>query len=116
MDFPLFAIFALFIIALTISAWWPVTFGHKRPVGSWLPCIAITVSSCMQFLFIVCLYRNLVLLDSSMRFARIGAPFCLIALLLAVGSRSLRADGRGGRIIVSAFLGLTIWGFFLTAH
>jgi hypothetical protein len=80
----------------------------------WIALISFTISSLLQLTFNVCLDKHLILLDSSLKFAVVGGPFGLIALLLAI-TKSMKAEG-SKELTVGASLGLVMWYIFVTLH
>jgi hypothetical protein len=103
------AIFVGAIFLFAIPAWLPVVLNPK----SWLrvrsAVIAFTVSDILQLVFVIGVGVRLFPLDFSIRFAAVGAPFCIVAMVLGV------AGGNVG-VIVSGFLSLLGWLFFILLH
>jgi hypothetical protein len=76
--------------------------------------MALTISSLLQITFSICLGAGLLMLGYSLRFAAVGAPCCVMALVL------VRNDPQKAReyyrVLLGAILGLFMWLFLVTLH
>ena len=107
-------IFVIFILAFTIRAWLPIISNRQLSLKYWIAILALTFSSLLQIVFNVCVGTGRLPLDYSLRFAAVGSPCCLIALVLA-SIDSKKVDTSKG-VVVGAILGLLMWYVFITLH
>src|SRR2546423_192704 len=107
-------IFTIAIWMFTIPVWRPIISGRQLPATYWTSIIALTFSSLLQIVFTICVGTDLIPLAYSLRFAVVGAPCCLIAIVLAIIKPAKAGESR--QVIGCAFLGLTMWLIFITLH
>jgi hydrogenase/urease accessory protein HupE len=107
-------IFSIAIGMFTIPMWLPINSGRQLPTTYWAAVVALTFSSLLQIVFNVCVDTELIPLAYSLRFAAVGAPCCLIAMLLAIINSPKANESR--RVIGCAIAGLTMWLIFTTLH
>jgi hypothetical protein len=74
----------------------------------------LTVSSLLQIAFISLVHEDVLTLDYSLKFAALGVPFCVVALVLA--SRGKPSSDGPRRPVLEASLGLAMWMFLTTLH
>ena len=74
----------------------------------------LSLSSLLQVIFIVLVDRNVLTADYSLRFAALGLPLCILALVLASRGKRKRDLARG--TVTCIILGLVMWMFLITAH
>jgi hypothetical protein len=107
-------IFAIAIGLFTIPVWRPITSGLKLPTAYWAAVCALTFSSILQIAFIYRVGTELIPLSDSGKFVTVGAPWCLIAMLVAIVYSARANEFR--LVIGCAILGLTMWFIFATLH
>jgi hypothetical protein len=107
-------IFSIAIGLFTIPVWEPITSGRRLSPIYWAAVIALTFSSSLQIVFNVCVDRELIPLAYSVKFAAVGAPCCLIAMLVAIINSAKANEFR--LVIGCAIMGLTMWLIFTTLH
>jgi hypothetical protein len=102
------------ILALSIPAWLPVILRRRLSPALWRSSIAFTFSSLLHLVFAICVDKRLLTLDYSLKFAALGIPCCVMALVLA--RRGVIQTGEPRGVVVSSTLGLIMWLFFITVH
>jgi hypothetical protein len=66
----------------------------------------------MTFIFLV--WKQVLTLDYSLKFAALGAPFCVLALLLVRREKQPNEGTRGP--VLEASVGLVMWMLLITIH
>jgi hypothetical protein len=107
-------IFTIAIGLFTIPVWRPITSGLKLPTAYWVAVGALTFSSVLQIAFIYRVGTEHIPLTYSAKFVTVGAPCCVIAMLVAIIHLARANEFR--LVIGCAILGLTMWFFFDTLH
>jgi hypothetical protein len=107
-------IFGAVILAFTVPARLPIISKRQLSPALWRALIALTISSLLQMIFNVCVGTGLLLLENSLRFAAVGAPCCVMALVLAQNDPQKAREYY--RVLLGAILGLFMWLFFITLH
>jgi hypothetical protein len=74
----------------------------------------LTLSSLLQIAFIVLVGKQALPLNYSLKFAALGIPFCVLALVLA--RRGKQSTNRPQGAVAGAWLGLVMWMFLITLH
>ena len=74
----------------------------------------LTLSSLVQFVFIVCVGARLIPLDYSLRFAAVGIPCAVIAIGFALSREQNFAMPREASI--GSTMGLVVWLLLITMH
>jgi hypothetical protein len=105
------AILIALVAASAIPACIPLL--RNRPVSSkyWKAAAIFALSALLQVALVVCVARQLLALDYSVRFAMIGIPTCVLALVVAK-----RGNDYSRGAIFSPSIGLVIWAFLITLH
>lgn len=113
MDISLALVLVGCVFLFTVSAWRTML---KRPGSAQAlgPVLFLTLSSLLQVAFIILVWREILTLDYSLRFAALGLPCCVLALILASRRKVQKDQPRGAAI--EAFLGLVMWMFLISAH
>ena len=116
MDAQLDVAFSALILVSVIPAWVPIAWNHQLWPKLGRPVIAVTLSALVQLAFVNCVARGLFTLDYSLRFAAVGIPCSVLALVL--GSKAKDSVGSRARVsvVVSSWLNLLIWLFLITLH
>ena len=104
-------ILILLIVASDVPVSISLSQDQTRPSEFWKAAVAIAASSCLQAIFIVCLSKQFLSLDHSIRFAAVGIPLCILALVLAK-----RGNFYSRGPLISASIGIVIWMIFITLH
>jgi hypothetical protein len=78
----------------------------------WKATGAVVFSACLQVVFVIFVDKNLLPLAYSFRFAVVGIPACLLAIIFATRTHG---KGRAGATISSS-IGLVIWAILITLH
>jgi hypothetical protein len=110
MDF----IFIAMVVAISIPALLPViqddplSISHRRAV------MAFAASSLLQIVFLIYIEKQTITLDYSSRFAALGVPCCILALVLK--HKDITRQYKSGGIMLGAILGLVMWFFLITLH
>ena len=107
-------IFCVCILTFTIPSWLPVVSKRRLSPALWRALVALTFSSLLQMIFNVCVGTGLLTLDHSLRFAAVGSPCCVMALVLARDDP--RREREYKRVVLGATLGLVMWLIFITLH
>ena len=106
---------AAILIALVAASAVPACIPLLRnlPVSSkyWIAVAIFALSAFLQAALIACVARQLLTLDYSVRFAMIGIPSCLLALVIAK-----RGNDYTHGAIFSPSIGLVIWMILITLH
>ena len=76
--------------------------------------IVFAFAASLQLLFIVLVSIGLLRLENSLKVAGVGAPCCLVALVLATKDRTEPSVSRG--VLYSSILGLAMWLVLITLH
>lgn len=79
------------------------------------PVLCLTLSSLLQVAFIALVAANVIRLESSLKFAALGLPICIVALALKWYSKRSGTGVPHGTVACSV-LGLVMWLFLVTAH
>ena len=108
------AVIAVFILLSAIPAWAPIVRNHQTWPLFRPSLVLFAASAVLQLVFVGCVGAGWLLLGHSVRFAEIGIPCCMLAIVLALTSRKGAAKSIG--LIVSSSLGLAVWLFFITLH
>jgi len=72
------------------------------------------LSSLIQLVFIACVGARLITLDYSLRFAAVGVPCVVIAIVFALSKEHELTMPRGA--LIGSSLGLAIWLLLITMH
>jgi hypothetical protein len=104
-------LFAILILIFTIPAWLPIL---SISPALWRARIAFTFSSLLQIAFDVCVGKQVLTLDYSLKFAAVGIPCCVMAVVLARADPTKASAYR--RVALGATVGLAMWLFFITLH
>ena len=107
-------LFTLFIIIFAAPAWLPIIRNRQLWPKLMQPLIAFSVSGALQLVFVNGVAMKLFLLNYSLRFAAIGVPCGILALVLCARSGA-SSSARVG-VVVSSWLSLAMWLFFITLH
>ena len=99
---------------LTIFPWQPILLRRPTSRESFRPVLLLTLSSLLQVTFILLVGGNVLTLDYSVRFAALGLPLCILALVLA-GRRKQEPDLPRGTV-TCVILSLVMWMFLITVH
>jgi hypothetical protein len=102
---------SVLVVTCAIPAWLPIISKRQLSPGLCKAIIALTFSSLLQIIFVVCVGMRLLTFDHSLKFAAVGIPCCLLAFVLA-----FRETRRTSGIILGAGLGLAMWLLFITLH
>jgi hypothetical protein len=113
MDMSVAALLGVCVLLFTISAWRPILM-RPRPAGALKPVLFLTISSLLQTAFIALVWRQILTLDYSLKFATVGIPCCALAVILARRGKQQNDQPRGAT--VEASIGLAMWMFLITAH
>jgi hypothetical protein len=76
------------VLLFTVPAWHPVFVGTSNSSASLRSAILLTLSFILQLVFIVLVGRNLLLLEYFLKFAALGLPLCIWALVSASRKKS----------------------------
>ena len=98
-------------VMCAIPAWLPIISKRQLSPGLWKAIIALTFSSLLQIIFVVCVGMRLLTLHHSLKFAAVGIPCCLVAFVLV-----FREISKTSGIISGAGLGLAVWLLLITLH
>lgn len=103
-----------YVAAVTFFAWLPFLLG--RPFSFWVikPVLLLTLSSVLQAIFIGLVGTGILLLEDSLKFAALGAPVSIGALVLAGGKK--RNPEFSVAVIACPILGLLMWILLITLH
>jgi hypothetical protein len=77
--------------------------------------LSFALSSLLQIIFITLVDRRLLTLNYSLKFAGMGIPACIVAIVLA---RRGNQNGHAlhGVMVISASLGLAMWVLLIMLH
>jgi hypothetical protein len=114
MDLGLAVVLIAYVVCSTLFTWQPIFLRRRTSRASFRPILFLTLSSVLQVTFIVLVGRDVLPLDYSLRFAALGVPFCILALVLASRSKGASDLPRGTATCIS--LGLVMWIFLTTVH
>jgi hypothetical protein len=78
----------------------------------WKAIGAVAFSACLQIIFVISVARNVLTLEYSLRFAIVGIPTCILAIVLA---KRGHGNWRPGATISPA-IGMVIWAILITLH
>lgn len=108
------AVLSICVLLFTIPAWWLTV--SKRPISTAAlkPILSFTLSSLLQIAFIVLVGKDMLPLSYSLKFAVLGIPFCVLALVLVRRAKQSSDPPRG--VVAGAWLGLAMWMFLITLH
>jgi len=102
------------VVVFAIPAWVSVVQGHKVWRTVWQPLIALSVSEALQLVFVNGVARGIFRLEHSLRFAAIGVPCSIVALVLCTRYK-FASRARIG-IVATAWLTLGMWFLLITLH
>jgi hypothetical protein len=102
------------VLLFTVSAWKQIIFRRPISTASLSPAMSLTVSSLLQITFISLVQKQVLTLDYCLKFAALGVPFCVLALVLA--RRGKQSNDGPRRPVLEAFLGVAMWMFLITFH
>jgi len=105
-------VFLCLIAASLIPLCIPLT--KREPLSSkyWKASCIAALSPALQAIFVVSVEKGALTLDYSIRFAAIGVPACILAIVLAIKANDRwRTD-----VIVTSSIGLFIWAILVTLH
>jgi hypothetical protein len=109
---------AALLVALVLASALPVLLPILSNVqilpGYRISVIACVFNALLQIAFIVLVERQSLQLNSSLKFAAVGIPCCILALITARRGDSRGKSPRGA--IASASLGLAMWMILITLH
>jgi hypothetical protein len=90
-------VLSICVLLFTARAWTPIILRRPISPAALSAALSLTVSSLLQMTFIFLVWKQVLTLDYSLKFAALGAPFCVLALLLVrrdkqpnEGARDLR--------------------------
>jgi hypothetical protein len=106
-------VLSICVLLFTVPAWKPIILRRPISTASLGPALSLTVSSLLQITFICLVQKQVLTLDYSLKFAALGVPFCVWALVLARGKRS---NDRPRGPVLEASLGLAMWILLITIH
>ena len=102
------------VLLFTVPAWHSVFVRTSNSSASLKPAVLLSLSSILQLVFIVLVGRELLLLEDSVKFAALGIPMCVWALVSAsrkkLGARAPRST------VYCVVSGLIMWLFLITLH
>jgi hypothetical protein len=101
------------IVGFLIPAWLPIAWGGNSSPNRWKPLVLVTTSLLLELLFVNLITFGPLTLDYSLRFAAVGVPTSILALVLAL-KMDRNAAPRG--LFVSSGLSLLMWFFLITMH
>jgi len=78
----------------------------------WKAIGAVAFSAYLQTIFVISVAKDMLTLDYSLRFAIVGIPSCILAIVLA---KRGHGDWRPGATISPA-IGMIIWAILITLH
>jgi hypothetical protein len=107
-------VLSICVLLFTVWAWKPLILGRPISTASLRSALSLTVSSMLQITFIFLVWKQALTLDYSLKFAALGAPFCVLALVL-VGRGKQTSDGPLGPVLETS-LGLAMWVLLITIH
>jgi hypothetical protein len=106
------SLFLLLIVASLIPILVPLFQPGTLADQYWRAAGAAAFSSCLQAIFVIFVGRNVLTLDSSLRFAIVGVPACILALVWTTrGHGAYRS-----KVAIGSSMGLVIWGILITLH
>lgn len=114
MDSSVALVLSICCVAFSVFPWQPILFRRPNSSVSLSPLLFLTLSSVLQIAFIVLVGAHFLTLDYSIRFAALGLPSGILALILAK-RRSRQIDLPCGTV-TCIVLGLLMWGFLITVH
>jgi hypothetical protein len=101
------------ILAFAIPAWAEVVWKSAPRLKLWKPLSLVTLSLLEGLLFVNITTVGPLTLDYSLRFAALGIPLSVLAIILSL-RRSIDSTGTG--VMISSALSLLMWLFLVTAH
>lgn len=102
------------VFLFTVLAWYPILVGTPNSSATLRPAILLSLSSIVQLTFIVLVGRQLLLLEYSIKFAALGLPLCIWALVSAI--RKKLAAPVLCVTLYCVIAGLVMWLFLITVH
>jgi hypothetical protein len=103
------AFYAAVVLALAIPACLSVLIHRQAWPRLRSSAIAFCISEILQLVFVICAGMDWVALHHSRVFAAVGAPCCVVAVVLGVKGRNIGA-------VISACLSMLGWLFFVSVH
>jgi hypothetical protein len=82
-DHQLAVVLIACIVFFTIFPWRRILGARPIPWASLRPVVLLTLSSLLQLAFVVLVAANVIGLDNSLKFAGLGLPICVFAIVLA---------------------------------
>jgi hypothetical protein len=107
-------LFTLLVIIFATPAWVPIIRNRQLWPKLRQSLIALSLSGALQLVFVNGVALELFLLNYSLRFAAIGVPCSVLALVLCARS-GVSSSARVG-VVVSSWLSLAMWLLFITLH
>jgi len=107
-------VLSICVLLFTARAWKPIILRRPISKASLSPALSLTVSSLLQMTFIFLVWKQVLTLDNSLKFAALGAPFCVLALVAARRGKQSKEEPRGP--VLEASLGLAMWMLLITIH
>ena len=105
-------VFLFFIAASLIPLSIPLFKRDSLSSQYWKSACIAALSSGLQAVFVVSVAKNVPTLNYSVRFAAIGVPACILAIVLAIkGNDRWRAG-----VTMTSSIGLFIWAILVTLH
>jgi hypothetical protein len=101
------------ILAFAIPAWSQAVWKSAPRPKVWKPLSLVTLSLLEGLLFVNLVTVGPFTLDYSLRFAALGIPLSVLAIILS-RRRSIGSAGTG--VMISSALSLLMWFFLITAH
>ncbi len=101
------------ILAFAIPAWTPVVWETNLWPKLWKPLSLVTLSLIGELAFVNSITFGPLTLDYSLRFAAVGIPLSILAIVLVL-RRSIGPAAVG--LVISSVLCLTMWFFLITVH
>jgi hypothetical protein len=107
-------VLSICVLLFTVRAWKPIFLGRPISTASVSPALSLTVSSLLQMTFVLLVWKQVLTLDYSLKVAALGAPFCVLALVLVHRGKQSNEGLRGP--VLEASLGLAMWMLLITIH
>jgi hypothetical protein len=107
-------LFSSLILAFAIPAWVPIIRNRQLWPKLRTPVITVTFSALLQLVFVNCVARGLFTLDYSLRFAAVGIPCSVLALVLRPKDTVTWRSRIG--VILGSLLSLAMWLLLITLH
>lgn len=113
-DLGLTVVLIVCVALFTLFTWLSILLRRPMFWALFTPTLFLTLSSVLQVTFIVLVSRNVLPLHYSLKFAALGIPLCILALVL-VNRRKAGVDLPWG-VAICVSLGLVMWLFLTTVH